>query len=54
MHLEPSVEAALQECHVQELLKPSPHLNEQRMSKVSEMVEHHWHKIQLARELASK
>ena len=32
MHLEPGVEAALQECHVQELLEPSPHLNEQRMS----------------------
>ena len=27
MHVEPSVEAALQECHVQELLEPSPHLN---------------------------
>ena len=27
MHLEPGVEAALQECHVQELLEPSPHLN---------------------------
>ena len=27
MHLEPGIEAALQECHVQELLEPSPHLN---------------------------
>ena len=27
MHVESSVEAALQECHVQELLEPSPHLN---------------------------
>ena len=27
MHVEPTVEAALQECHVQELLEPSPHLN---------------------------
>ena len=27
MHLEPGVEAALQECQVQELLEPSPHLN---------------------------
>ena len=32
MHLEPGVEAALQECHVQELLEPSPHLNQQCMS----------------------
>ena len=27
MHVEPSVEGTLQECHVQELLEPSPHLN---------------------------
>ena len=32
MHLEPGVEAALQKCHVQELLEPSPHLNQQCMS----------------------
>ena len=42
MHLEPGVEAALQECHVQELLEPSPHLNEQRMSSSEIQRGHDW------------
>ena len=61
MHLEAGVEAALQECHVQELLEPSPHLNEQHMCirlpkehrQRSEIQrEHPWSQIQLALELA--